>query len=214
VFELQVTVEDDAESKRRKSYGRGLFDALRMVGIDDPEKFMNEAKLHKAEQGVTGIEAKVLAAVPIEEQWNRHQVMAEMRRLTGANADPHVVDGCLHHLIGRGLVKEVAPGEFKRIKPREPRVWLAANGQPTPVAQAAAEAVDTDPVIVAMQASAPSQIKDPLELGAFAQRLRGLADDIDAMGIALAERMQRAQLEGERLRQLRSLLSSINEDAT
>lgn len=213
-LELQVTVgeEDDHEAKRRKAYGKGCHDALRILGVSWDE-YMNITKLHRAEQALSGIEAKVFECMPIEESWDRHAIMSEMKRRTGTNSDARVVDGCIADLLQRGLIKEPLPHQYKRA-----RVHQVHQVVPEVVVVAAAiperKPEPEKPVLK------PATLKDPLEMLAVmaadirkqAAHLNASADALEAAALSVAERLQGADAKLEHYRELVKLASSLREE--
>lgn len=159
---------------------------------------MNESKLHRAEQALSGIEKKVFDAVPYEEAWDRHAIVGEMRRATGSNPDPHVVDGCIVDLIQRNLVQEPTRGMFKRVAPKV-RVMVKpalGNGGTAPLPVPAAPIGPPLPTIDV--------------LANLSKKLRLLADEFDAAAIQVAADLERQGQEADRFRQLQTLLKQVS----
>lgn len=189
---------DEKEQSRRKAYGRGVFDGLQMAGITNPGEFMNQQKLERVEQGINGIAKKVLECCPFQEPWTKEEIAREMRRI-GSNAQINVIQGCLDTLRGTGLIKEPERGKFIRVaaKPKEeskpPLVLI--KGEPMP-----AEKEKTVQIVV-----------DPLSrMAELAEQARAIAKDIEAVALDMEMRMERVEKETEKLRQLQSLLKSLN----
>lgn len=189
----------DSEKSRRSSYGRGVFEGLRMAGIDNPGDFMNTNKIARLESGLNSIAKKVLEAVPIQEPWSKDQISMELRR-TGCNASRDVIDSCLGAIADRGLAKEPRPGMFIRVtaKPslnQEPQMPPAT---PAPIAPPPKK---SEPAIAA---------SDTLSrLASLGSLLRRASEECDAIALDVEERVTAAGQDGEKLRQLQSLLKSI-----
>lgn len=195
----QTNPSDDETRRQRRHYGRGLYDGLRLAGIDDPEGFMNEARLQKAEQGLNGVAKKVLDAVPMQAPWTKAQIVAEIRRV-GSNAGVDVIEGCLNTLRGRGLISEPARGEFVRIQAK-PRVHLVQTMQP-------AEETVTAPQPI--HQTAMHEDEDPLtKLAAIAESARALAKQVEDVAIDVQQQLDQNKRDTEKLRQFQALLKSL-----
>lgn len=196
-------MDSDGGSVNRRIYGRGLFDGLRMAGVDNPREFMNASKVEVAEKGLSGIARKVYEVVPVQESWKSHQVVQELSRL-GSKPDFAVVEGCLASLKEKGLVKETQRGFWQKVKPKEekaaPAIKLVQDRSPIP-----------DPYIhqtkdvddLARMASIGKQLRD------LAKQIEMVASVVDSVAISVEERIQKSSDEASKLRQLQQLLKSI-----
>lgn len=161
---------------------------------------MNESRAQDIERGLNSQAQKVLGAVPLQEAWEAKQIHAELARV-GRPTERQVVDGCLVHMKGLGLVKEPKPGYWIRIAAK-------ARGEPASpikIVPALQRAPDASP--------APPALEPLDELGACAAALRqlaadasSLADRLDAAAIAAEDRVQAHLADSNKLRQLQALL--------
>lgn len=209
---------DESEAKRRAAYGRGLYEGLRLAGINNPEVFMNEAKLQQKEEGLNGMAKKVLDVVPIQESWTKQQIVAELRRI-GSNAGIDVVESCLNTLRGRGLVKESERGVFTRCAAKRPmppgkgEVILISG---TEIMRQKGWLKTEQPKEEPMQAA---QIKPQAEksndtmtkIASIAESLRKTANELDGIALEYEERMQAIERDTDKLRQLQTLLKSLGQ---
>lgn len=157
---------------------------------------MNQAKFDSIERGLTHVSRKVFQAVPMREQWTRHQIHAELGR-QGVNLTHNVVGGCLDSLRGMGLIREPDRGEFIRV--------VVRAYQPEEPKEAALPASTLAPV-----ATKPATHESPLAvLAGLSKDLRGLADRIDAAALDVEERIEALGRDTEKLRQLQALLKGL-----
>ena len=161
---------------------------------------MTATRIRILENQQTGVAKKVYGAVPINEAWPSKSIVAELTR-QGQVRDFSIIGGCLNTLKEVGLIKEVAPGHFQRIKPKptvEKEVELMAVTPPKPPAK-------SEPI-------------EPVDrLAAIGTKLRGLsqmflelADDIDEATLAFEEKASGNDEELAKLRQLKGLLKSLS----
>lgn len=171
---------------------------------------MNELKLRKIEEGLSGIAKKVLDATPISEAWTRAKICQEMARL-GHKPDARVVDGCLESLKSSGLVKEPIVGNWIRVtaKPKpdiEVEILRASDIWEQRMAQAKKQ-----------DAKQESKPMDPLEqIGHIAKALRSMAEkatslatEIEEVGLEAEARLAKVNEDTDKLRQLQALLKSL-----
>ncbi len=199
---MTVTVREQA---RRLTFGRGVMEGLRMAGVENPGAAMNAAKQARLESGLNTMAKKVLDAVPIKDSWSRDQVIGELRR-GGMTPDRAVIDGCLAHLCESRLVKQSAPGFYIRVLARQtinntqeidrvattnPTTTVAALAQPTP------------------PATAGPRDEFVTRLGSLGALLRRAADEADAIALDVDAQLQAATAGGDKLRQLKALLSEL-----
>lgn len=183
------------EQARRATYGRGICEGLRMAGIDNPGAFMNANKMARIESGLNTMAVKVLDAVPLQEAWAKAQIVAELHR-TGCGAGRDVVDGCLATLKDRGAIKEPKPGHYQRVAVRQ----VTAN-DPAPVAT-------VHPIQPVAAPSSDDTLSRLANLGAL---LRRAADECDALGLEVEERVKDAGKDGAKLRQLQAILKGLGD---
>lgn len=192
----------EAEAKRRSAYGRGLFDGLRIAGVGNPGDFMNEAKLTRMESGLNTMAKKVLDAVPIQEQWPKEKIVAELRR-TGCNAGINIIEGCLDSLRGSGLIAEPDRGQFVR-KAAKPKI----THQELKIVPSISHSSGTEPT----PAVTPAVKADPFSrIAAMAGNLRTMAADLEAVACDVEEMLQTVHKDTEKMRQLQALLKSIGQ---
>ena len=148
----------------------------------------------------TGVAKKVYGAVPINEAWPSKSIVAELTR-QGQVRDFSIIEGCLNTLKEVGLIKEMAPGHFQRVKPK-------------PTVEKEAEPMSTKP----LNPPTKSEPTEPVDrLAAIGTKLRGLsqmflelADDIDEAALAFEEKTSGNDEELAKLRQLKNVLKSLS----
>ena len=206
---------DSPAAPLRRVYGRGLFDGLRMAGIDEPEKFLDAMKAERIGSRLDGIARKALDAVPIEHPWDLAQIVSDITRTTGSRPDTKTVKAALGALVGQGLVLEPRDGRFVRVKIR-----------PTLAAVPPAPVKEEKPMPAPTVVSPPSvpkreerEEREPLaRMASMASTLRELArqadnvaEGLETVALEVAERMERIHADGDKLRQLQALLKSIGQ---
>ena len=161
---------------------------------------MTATRIRILESQQTGVAKKVYGAVPINEAWPSKAIVMELTR-QGQVRDFSIVEGCLNTLKEVGLIREVAPGHFQRVRPK-------------PAVEKEAEPMATAP----LKPSAKSEPTEPVDrLAAIGTKLRGLskvflelADDIDEATLAFEEKASGNDEELAKLRQLKGLLKSLS----
>ena len=78
---------------------------------------MTATRIRILENQQTGVAKKVYGAVPINEAWPSKSIVAELTR-QGQVRDFSIIEGCLNTLKEVGLIKEMSPGHFQRVKPK------------------------------------------------------------------------------------------------
>jgi hypothetical protein len=162
---------------------------------------MNNAKLQRATESLNGVALRVLEAVPISEPWTVAAICSEVGR-HGSRVDFNIVLGILNTHKTAGLVKEPMAQYFQRVHVPAPEPKAQKTAQVLPMPNTIAE-------------------REPLEtISAFAAQLRASgralimwADDLERLGLEAEARVEAAKQGGEelqQLRQLKSLLASIN----
>ena len=159
---------------------------------------MTATRIRILENQQTGVAKKVYGAVPINEAWPSKSIVAELTR-QGQVRDFSIIEGCLNTLKEVGLIREVAPGHFQRVKPK-PTVEK--------------EAMSTKP----LNPPTKSEPTEPVDrLAAIGTKLRGLsqmflelADDIDEAALAFEEKTSGNDEELAKLRQLKNVLKSLS----
>lgn len=167
---------------------------------------MTATRIRILENQQTGVAKKVYGAVPINEAWPSKSIVAELTR-QGQVRDFSIIEGCLNTLKEVGLIREVAPGHFQRIKPK-------------PTAEKEAEPMSTKPLnpVIPPNSSIKSEPTEPVDrLAAIGTKLRGLsqmflelADDIDEAALAFEEKSSGNDEELAKLRQLKNVLKSLS----
>ena len=159
---------------------------------------MTATRIRILENQQTGVAKKVYGAVPINEAWPSRQIVMELSR-QGQVRDFSIIEGCLNTLKEVGLIREVAPGHFQRVKPK-------------PIAEKEAEPMTTKPL---NPVAPPTEPMD--RLVAIGTKLRGLsqtflelADDIDEATLAFEEKTSGNDEELAKLRQLKNVLKSLS----
>ncbi len=161
---------------------------------------MTATRVRILENQQTGVAKKVYGAVPINEAWPSKSIVAELTR-QGQVRDFSIIEGCLNTLKEVGLIKEMAPGHFQRVKPK-------------PTVEKEAEPMTTKP----LNPPTKSEPTEPVDrLAAIGTKLRGLsqmflelADDIDEATLAFEEKASGNDEELAKLRQLKGLLKSLS----
>lgn len=162
-------------------------------------------RLARAAESLSGVAKRVLDAVPISEPWTATAICSELGR-HGSRVDFNIVLGCLNTHKQAGLVKEPMTQYFQRVYTPE-----MVKQKPIPAAPATN--------VVPLMSDAPEKLteRDPLEsIGAMAQRLREAgrallmwAEDLERLGIEYESRVDQAGKDGEKLRQLQTILNSL-----
>lgn len=161
---------------------------------------MTATRIRILESQQTGVAKKVYGAVPINEAWPSRQIVMELSR-QGQVRDFSIIEGCLNTLKEVGLIREVAPGHFQRVKPK-------------PATEKEAEPMTTKP----LNPPTKSESTEPVDrLAAIGTKLRDLAkmffelaDDIDEATLAFEEKASGNDEELAKLRQLKGLLKSLS----
>lgn len=171
---------------------------------------MSSRKMSIAEQNLTGIAKRVYDAVPIAEAWDTHRIVAWLKH-QGMNPNLQIIEGCLGSLVRDGLVRERPRGTWQRI---EPRADQAQDAPTDPLPEKPARPVLT--LASAAPALPPAPV-DPFarfgELSAAlrerAAQLTAMADEIDDTAIAMQQRVDAADGDGEKLRRLQATLKDL-----
>ena len=158
---------------------------------------MTATRIRILENQQTGVAKKVYGAVPINEAWPSKSIVSELTR-QGQVRDFSIIEGCLNTLKEVGLIREMSPGHFQRVKPKS-------------TAEKEAESMTTKP-------PNPVTPPEPMDrLVAIGTKLRGLsktllelADDIDEATLAFEEKASGNDEELAKLRQLKGLLKSLS----
>ena len=167
---------------------------------------MTATRIRILENQQTGVAKKVYGAVPINEAWPSKSIVAELTR-QGQVRDFSIIEGCLNTLKEVGLIKEMAPGHFQRVKPK-------------PTVEKEAEPMSTKPLnpVIPPNSSIKGEPTEPVDrLAAIGTKLRGLsqmflelADDIDEAALAFEEKTSGNDEELAKLRQLKNVLKSLS----
>lgn len=192
--------QDERQSTpTQRTYGRGVFDGLKLAGVSNPEDVMNNARMKALENGLNGLAKKVYAVIPIQTAIAMHEII----RLLSAHGRPEyrVVQGCIGALIEKGLVYGVGEDRFQRVAPKVAQAPHAPD-----------VSEDEGPRV-----AAPSSEVNPLErLAAIEGRFRVLIADLTALtgelGTAAIEvegYIQRVKNDNAKVAQLKELLKSL-----
>ena len=167
---------------------------------------MTATRIRILENQQTGIAKKVYGAVPINEAWPSKSIVAELTR-QGQVRDFSIIEGCLNTLKEVGLIKEMVPGHFQRVKPK-------------PTVEKEAKPMATKPLnpVIPSNSSIKGESTEPVDrLAAIATKMRGLsqmfielANDIDEAALAMDEKASGNDEELAKLRQLKGLLKSLS----
>ena len=156
---------------------------------------MNATRIRAIEDGQSGTAKKVLAAVPIKEDWTIHQIGAEMRRLGWApNVD--VIERCLMHFIEQKIVRKVQPDTYQRTKVAPPRPEPMLTREPV-----------ADPPVTPLPVAAAPAPQDPFDrAAALVEKMDGLLREFSEVTLAMQERVEQARAESAKFRRLQELL--------
>ena len=161
---------------------------------------MTATRIRILENQQTGIAKKVYGAVPINEAWPSKSIVAELTR-QGQVRDFPIVEGCLNTLKEVGLIKEMAPGHFQRVKPK-PTVEKEAEPMAAKTLTTPTKGEPTEPVD--RLAAIGTKLRD------LSKTFLELADDIDEATLAFEEKASGNDEELAKLRQLKGLLKSLS----
>lgn len=169
---------------------------------------MTAARIRILENQQTGVAKKVYGAVPINEPWPSKQIVMELTR-QGQVRDFSIIEGCLNTLKEVGLIKEITPGCFQRVKPKpiiEKELQPMATKPLNPL----------NPVIPSSMPIKGTPTEPMDRLVAIGTKLRGLsqmfielADDIDEAALAFEEKASGNDDELKKLRTLKEALSAF-----
>lgn len=170
---------------------------------------MNAAKQARLESGLNTMAKKVLDAVPIKDPWSRDQIIGELRR-GGMTPDRAVIDGCLAHLCDARLVKQSTPGLYIRVLARQTNT-TTQEIDPVPSTTRTITAAQTplQPSTVTPSAALSPGDKFVTRLGDLGALLRRAAEEADAIALDVDAQLQLAAAGGDKLRQLKALLSEL-----
>lgn len=177
------------------------------------------AKLTRALAMQTSTALKVLDAVPFGAAWRIGQIVNEMNRI-GTKQSHQIVQGCLYSLRDDGLVTLTAPDFWQRVQvepePERARARPGAPYNPGDTHDADAPPSQEPATVTPIRNPAPKPV-DPLDVaGAIAAGLRAQAaelqkraDEIEAMGLAMAAEVERARSENADVQVFRAQLSKF-----
>ena len=148
---------------------------------------MKASRLRLIERGQTSIAKKVLSCIPIQAVWSHHQILDEIAR-SGSRMDVRIFDGCIAALLDAGLIKEPQRRNYQRVGPSEPEQQDEEDKPvPTPI-------VAQDPLV---------------RLGQLAEKLRGLADEIDEAALHFETMKSANAAELEVIKQFKLLMGKV-----
>jgi hypothetical protein len=143
--------------------------------------------------GQSAIAQKIFDCVPIKQGWISHQIAAEVRRLTGTSPEIRTVVGCLNKLVDAGLVRHLH-GEYRR----EP------VGAAAPIKKKEQEPMaEKKPT-----SAAPGSISVLELLGAMSEKLRGFANELDAIAVQIEDEQSVNAKLADRYKQVQALLGT------
>lgn len=224
---------DSITAKVRRIFGRGMLEGVRAAGIPNPEEFlMSQKTLRGAVAGLNGVATKVLAAVPLAEEWTIAQIGAELHR-QGFTYQLDVVEGSLAKLLEIGAVKVHGLGKGRTFRSLYSMVQHADEPLLSDQKVAAPmigrmqvpgtiDGLPPRPVPNKLAAEMPLAIDDPLgflaSLASDARVLGGalntLADRLDEAALAVVAKIDAAGSAEQKLQQLRQQFKAlIGEDA-
>lgn len=163
---------------------------------------MNASRMAEAERSLTSVARKVLDVTPIAEPWTIGSIINELSR-KGIRLDYDVVQGCLVSLRDDGLVREVEKNIYQRAQPKP----LIVKAKPLRAVEPPAPEPDPEP---------PAPTEPLVDIGTLAVRMRAqaevlmaMADELERVGLEFEARVEHANEDGAKLRQLQALLKSI-----
>ena len=161
---------------------------------------MTATRIRILENQQTGVTKKVYGAVPINEAWPSKAIVMELTR-QGQVREFSIIEGCLNTLKEVGLIKEMSPGHFQRVKPK-------------PIAEKEAEPMTTKPLNPPTKSEPTEPVDRPAAIGTklrgLSQMFLELADDIDEAALAFEEKTSGNDEELAKLRQLKNVLKSLS----
>ena len=176
---------------------------------------LSPSKYRQILRALSGQQAKVFDCIPIEEVWNFKQINAEVTR-RGMSIRWDQFQGCVNALKESGLVKEVAPGMFRRepVRRIEPEKAQPSTTESSSMSQ------NPSPIITKPAASSSSPTD---RLGNIAARVRTMsdvaiqlhheavkvADEIDNVAIDLEEGTEENAKALQKLRTLQEALKGL-----
>lgn len=168
---------------------------------------MNNATIRAKEDGLSGIEAKVLTCVPIAEHWDVPAIHRELHR-NGSALSVRSVSGVLYKLRDVGLVREWSGGRFQRIAMKPvaavPEQSPAAPEQPA--AEAAPEPVPTVIKEIDPFAAMTAAIQQVSDLTSY---IESAVARLEEAALGLQEQIDRERARSEDMRQLQALLAKL-----
>jgi len=154
---------------------------------------MKASRLRFLERGQTSIAKKVLSCIPLQQVWSHHQILDEIAR-SGSRMDVRIFDGCIAALLDAGLIKEPQRRNYQRVGPSQPE---QQEEEEAPVATPAPQL-------------GPIPNADPLvRLGRLAEKLRGLADEIDDAALSIDAMKNANAAELEVIKQFKLLMGKV-----
>ena len=158
---------------------------------------MKAPRLRLLERGQTSIAKKVLSCIPLQEIWGHHQILDEIAR-SGSRMDVRIFDGCIAALLDAKLIREPHRRNYQRVGPSEPdEVEHQQEEEEAPVATPAPQL-------------GPIPNADPLvRLGRLAEKLRGLADEIDDAALSIDAMKNANAAELEVIKQFKLLMGKV-----
>ncbi len=156
---------------------------------------MKASRLRLLERGQTSIAKKVLSCIPLQEIWSHHQILDEIAR-SGARIDVRIFDGCIAALLDAKLIREPHRRNYQRVGPSEcDEVEHQQEEEEAPVAaQVVTATPNADPLV---------------RLGRLAEKLRGLADEIDDAALSIDAMKNANAAELEVIKQFKLLMGKV-----
>ena len=156
---------------------------------------MTPEKQKQKLSGQTTIAQKIFQYVPVAEEWTPPQIGQAMTRSCGSRTDPATIVACLRALADAGLARATNRGTFQRVP--------VSALTPQPQKQEKEIKVMTAP-------AAPKATTSAIDLLAgLAQKLRAVANDIDAAALAIEEGQAKNSQEAKELAQMKAQLKAL-----
>lgn len=176
---------------------------------------MNKKRHQALVQGLNGVAQKVYEAVPIDDEWDVKQIAMELYRQSH-RIEIATIEGCVRRMVASGLVQERSVGHFSRVVVRETEIpaqqpIIMAKPQPLSTTQDR----EPKPLDIATRVDAITKRVIALRLRQesfnrdFQEAAKGIARDIEELGLAVLQEVESAGKDAEKARRLKSLLQEI-----
>lgn len=201
---------EEAEEKHatpfQRTYGRGVFDGLKLAGVTNPGEVMNNARMRAIENGLNGLAKKVYAIIPVDQPVSVSDII-RLCAEKGSKIDHRVGQGCIATLIDKGLVRGAERDTFQRVPPK-PVIVRPGKDEPSDPADAATPAPADDQ---AAKDASPLERLAALEgkVRTVSTELTALAHELGNVAVDVEEFVERVKTDNAKVAQLKELLKSL-----